>query len=195
MKKLEISLADFLKEVSGKLPVHKILAYLKEKGYRANSIKVGLLMKKLGFKTIRFYEQGKRTRGYELEKERVEELKEKVKKVSKGRSSRKGFKCYFHKPYWEGFYDLQADEKIIGNGSRIVKVNDPQNEKLCYCPVCNQGGHRAYYDPLLNVKGLKNRIVFKVSGHDFEGRWLGNPTGGYYGKGMLDWPDNLRGEW
>lgn len=111
------------------------------------------------------------------------------------KASRKGFKCCFHNPEWTGYYDLPADEKIIGNGSKIIKKNNPDDEKICYCPECNNETHRAYYDPKLSSKGLKNKIVFKVSGYDFEGRWLGNPSEGYPGPGALEVPDNLKGEW
>lgn len=152
--------------------------------------KKGLSRQRIGYwlKENDFVRLGRRKVG----KSRVAEYllsKEALGKIRK--KNRKGFKCYHCN--WEGYYDLQPDE-VLQDGSMVVKIDDKDGWKICYCPKCNRQDYRVYLNTELDVKKLKNRVVFEARRVNTRGELVESGEG-YFGRGMLERPDNLKGKW
>lgn len=153
---------------------------------------IGWWLRQQGFeKASRRIKEGKRSREWFLTQEGIE-------KVKKG--NRRGFRCYNVEhtdkkgKRIDFYYDLLPDEELVDNGSMVVKITDKNNWKIAYCPLCNLEDHRVYLNVTLDPKKIKKPVVFEARGVSPRGDLIEGGEG-YRGPGMLDTPDNLKGQW
>lgn len=155
MNKIEASLIELISGNSGaSLSSDYIIKKLKEKKLKGvNRLKVGLLMKKWGFKSERIMVEGRKIRSYYLQEWKVKALRQGVPgaKSQKRMFAKKiAFWCGYNLNHYQGFYILRPDETLSKDRKHIISKEYPQG-RYCLCPICHPPGSRIGPDEGLHV--------------------------------------------